>query len=116
MVRLSGVAIVAGGLSVAPGTWADLVALFLAAFALSILPILHDFWKEEYAQAQQMQMAQFVKNVAMAGGALVSSTSTTSSKARPAFRSPTRCSAVPTDARCYGSRLEAPPGLFCRSG
>lgn len=29
------------------------------------------FWKEEDAQAQQTQMAQFVKNVSMAGGALV---------------------------------------------
>jgi len=71
MVPLSGVAIVAGGLSVALGIWADLGALVLAAFALSILPIMHAFWKEEDAQAQQTQMAQFVKNVSMAGGALV---------------------------------------------
>lgn len=71
MVPLSGVAIVAGGLSVALGIWADLGALVLAAFALSMLPIMHAFWKEEDAQAQQAQMAQFVKNVSMAGGALV---------------------------------------------
>lgn len=71
MVPLSGVAIVAGGPSVALGIWADLGALGLAAFALSILPVMHAFWKEEDAQAQQTQMAQFVKNVSMAGGALV---------------------------------------------
>ncbi len=71
MVPLSGVAIVAGGLSVALGIWADLGALVLAAFALSILPIMHAFWKEEDAQAQQTQMVQFVKNVSLAGGALV---------------------------------------------
>ena len=44
MVRLSGVAIAAGGLSVELGTWADLGALFLAAFALSIR--LHQFQGE----------------------------------------------------------------------
>ncbi len=71
MVPLSGVAIVAGGLSVALGIWADLGALVLAAFALSILPIMHAFWKKEDAQAQQTQMVQFVKNVSLAGGALV---------------------------------------------
>src|SRR5918996_1636799 len=71
MVPLSGAAIVAGGLSVALGIWGDLGALVLAAFALAILPIMHAFWREEDAQTQQMQMVNFVKNVSMAGGALV---------------------------------------------
>ena len=71
MVPLSGAAIVAGGLSVALGIWGDLGALVLAAFAISILPIMHAFWKEEDAQAQQMQIVNFVKNVSMAGGALI---------------------------------------------
>ena len=71
MVPLSGLAIVAGGLSVALGSWGDLGALVLAAFALAILPFMHACWKEEDAQAQQMQMVNFVKNVSMAGGALV---------------------------------------------
>src|SRR5919106_788510 len=70
MVPLSGAAIVAGGLSVALGIWADLGALVLAAFALAIVPIMHAFWKEEDAQAQQGQMVNFIKNVSMAGGAL----------------------------------------------
>jgi putative oxidoreductase len=70
-VPLSGAAIVAGGLSVALGIWGDLGALVLAAFALAILPFMHAFWKEEDAQAQQMQMVNFVKNVSLAGGALV---------------------------------------------
>lgn len=64
-------AIVAGGLSVALGIWGDLGALVLAAFALAILPIMHAFWKETEPQAQQMQMVNFVKNVSMAGGALI---------------------------------------------
>jgi uncharacterized membrane protein YphA (DoxX/SURF4 family) len=71
MVPLSGAAIVAGGLSVALGVWGDLGALVLAAFSLAILPIMHAFWKEADPQAQQMQMGDFVKNVSMAGGALI---------------------------------------------
>jgi len=71
MVPLSGAAIVAGGFSVAFGVWADLGALVLAAFALAVLPIMHAFWKEEDPQAQQAQMVNFVKNISMAGGALV---------------------------------------------
>jgi hypothetical protein len=32
---------------------------------------MHAFWKEEDPQMQQNQMAHFMKNIAMAGGALV---------------------------------------------
>src|SRR5688500_4647083 len=71
MVPLSVVAIVAGGLSVALGIWADLGALILAAFALSVMFFMHAFWKEQDEQAMQNQFAHFMKNVAMAGGALV---------------------------------------------
>jgi putative oxidoreductase len=71
MVPLSGAAIVAGGVSVALGIWGDLGALVLAAFSLAILPVMHAFWKETEPQAQQMQMVNFVKNVSMAGGALI---------------------------------------------
>ena len=70
-VPLSGAAIVVGGLSVALGIWGDLGALVLAAFALAILPFMHAFWREEDAQAQQTQLVNFVKNVSMAGGALI---------------------------------------------
>jgi putative oxidoreductase len=70
-VPLSGGAIVVAGLAVALGIWGDLAALLLAAFSLAILPIMHAFWKEEDAQAQQAQMTNFVKNVSIAGGALV---------------------------------------------
>jgi putative oxidoreductase len=71
MVPLSGVAIVAGGLSVALGIWADLGALILAAFTLSIAPIMHAFWKETDEQMRAIQQAQFMKNVALAGAALI---------------------------------------------
>ena len=71
LVPVSGIAIVLGGLSIAFGVLADVGALIVAAFALSIAPIMHAFWKEADPQMQQNQMAHFLKNLAMAGGALV---------------------------------------------
>lgn len=69
-VPLTGIVIVAGGLSVALGVYADLGALMLAAFLLPTGFIVHAFWKEQDEQMRQVQMAQFMKNVAMVGGAL----------------------------------------------
>ncbi len=71
LVPLSGVAIIAGGLSVMLGIWADLGALVLIAFLVPIAFIMHAFWRESDEQMQQMQMAQFMKNISMAGGALI---------------------------------------------
>jgi uncharacterized membrane protein YphA (DoxX/SURF4 family) len=50
MVPLSGVAIVAGGLSVALGIWADFGAPVLAAFAMSVMFFMHAFWKEQISR------------------------------------------------------------------
>jgi putative oxidoreductase len=71
LVPLSGVAIIAGGLSVILGVWADLGALVLIAFLIPIAFIMHAFWRESDEQMQQIQMAQFLKNISMAGGALI---------------------------------------------
>jgi uncharacterized membrane protein YphA (DoxX/SURF4 family) len=71
MVPLSGVVILVGGLSVALGIWADLGALLLAAFAFSVAFFMHPFWREQDPQMQQNQMAHFMKNMALVGGALV---------------------------------------------
>src|SRR5919106_2029829 len=71
LVPLSGGAIVVGGLMVALGIWADLGALILAAFVVSIAPIMHAFWKEQDQQMKGIQQAQFMKNIALAGGALI---------------------------------------------
>jgi uncharacterized membrane protein YphA (DoxX/SURF4 family) len=71
MVPLSGFVIVVGALSVAFGVLADAGALLLGGFALSIAPIMHAFWREEDPQMQQNQMAHFMKNMAIVGGALV---------------------------------------------
>jgi putative oxidoreductase len=71
MVPLSGVAIILGGLSIAFGVLADIGALIVATFVLSVAPIMHAFWKEQDPQQQQNQMAHFMKNMAMLEGALV---------------------------------------------
>jgi uncharacterized membrane protein YphA (DoxX/SURF4 family) len=71
MVPLSGVVIVVGGLSIALGVFADVGALLVGAFVLVIAVIMHAFWKEQDPQQQQNQMAHFLKNMSMLGGALV---------------------------------------------
>ena len=71
MVPLSGAAIVVGGAIVILGIWADLGALIVGAFAISIAPIMHAYWKEEDPQMKAVQQAQFMKNVALAGAALI---------------------------------------------
>lgn len=70
-VPLSGLMAVLGGLSVAFGIWGDLGALLLVAFLLPVAFYMHAFWKESDPQQKANQMAHFLKNISMAGGALV---------------------------------------------
>ena len=71
LVPLSGVAIIAGGLMIALGLWADLGALLIIGFLLGITPIMHAFWKIDDPQMQQIQSAMFFKNTALLGAALI---------------------------------------------
>jgi uncharacterized membrane protein YphA (DoxX/SURF4 family) len=71
LVPLSGVAIVAGGLMVAFGVWADLGALLIVGFLVGITPIMHAFWKVEDEQMRAIQQAMFMKNVALLGAAII---------------------------------------------
>lgn len=66
----SGVLILAGALMVLFGLWGDLGALFLVIFLVPTAFIMHAFWKETDAQAKQMEMVSFNKDIALAGGAL----------------------------------------------
>lgn len=70
LVQASGVALLAGGVSVLLGIIGDIGALGLAILLLVIAVMMHAFWKETDAQAKQMEMVAFNKNVALAGGAL----------------------------------------------
>lgn len=60
-------------------------------------------------QTKSNQMAHFMKNTAMAGGALVLSTPITSFRARQVCRSPIRSSVVadPSSQRCPKRELQA---------
>jgi putative oxidoreductase len=71
LVPLSGVMAVVGALFVILGIWADLGALLLIAFLLSVAFFMHAFWRETDEQMKANQMAHFMKNMALAGGALI---------------------------------------------
>jgi uncharacterized membrane protein YphA (DoxX/SURF4 family) len=71
MVPAAGLAIVIGGVMIALGIWADLGALLIVAFLIGITPIMHAYWKEQDSQTRITQQVNFMKNVAMLGGALV---------------------------------------------
>lgn len=71
LVPLSGAAILAGGLMVALGIWADLGAILIAGFLVGITPIMHAFWKLEDEQMKAIQSAMFFKNLALLGAAII---------------------------------------------
>lgn len=70
-VIISGLALVIGGLYIVLGYYADLGALLLAIFLVLAAVIFHNFWKETDATAKQNEMLAFMKDIALAGGALV---------------------------------------------
>lgn len=59
-----------GGLSVMTGTYARIGAAALIVFLIPVTLVFHDFWVYEGAE-QQMQMANFLRNVALVGGLLL---------------------------------------------
>ena len=70
-VPLSGTIAVVGGALIALGIWADLGALLIALFLVVITPIMHAYWRETDPQMRVMQNVNFMKNLAMLGGALI---------------------------------------------
>ncbi|WP_040777381.1 DoxX family protein [Nocardia pneumoniae] len=70
-VLASGVLLALGGLSVLLGVWADLGSLLLVVMLLPTAFLMHAFWKETDPQAQQQEMVQFNKDLALAGAALM---------------------------------------------
>ena len=70
-VILSGLMIIIGGLYVALGIYADLGGLLLAIFLLVTAFMMHNFWTIQDPQAKQGEMINFLKNLALAGAALM---------------------------------------------
>jgi len=71
MVPASGVAMIAGGVMIAPGIWADVGALILLAALVPVSFIMHAFWRESDPQSQQMEFTNFFKNMQVAGGLII---------------------------------------------
>jgi putative oxidoreductase len=70
-VPFSGVMALLGGLSVLLGYKARWGALLLIVFLIPVTLMLHNFWVVKDPMMAQMQMAMFLKNVSIAGGALL---------------------------------------------
>lgn len=71
MARLSGVALLAGGVGVAFGIWPDLAVVGIAVLMVILNATMHRFWEETDEQRQQWEMSQFMKNLAIAGASIV---------------------------------------------
>ncbi|MFF3323897.1 DoxX family protein [Streptomyces sp. NPDC002889] len=70
-VLFSGLLLLAGGLSLVLGVWADLGALLLAVFCFPTAVLMHAFWKESDAQMRQIEQTMFLKDIALGGAALM---------------------------------------------
>jgi putative oxidoreductase len=70
-VPLTGIAIIVAGVMIVIGLWVDLAALVLAAFLVSTAYFMHAFWKVDDPQEKQMEQIQFIKDLSLAGGALI---------------------------------------------
>ncbi len=71
LVQISGVLILAGGLGVIFGVWADLAALGLVVYTLIAAFMVHHFWTDEDEMTKTMEMSMFMKNLSIAGGGLI---------------------------------------------
>jgi putative oxidoreductase len=69
-VPFTGVMMLAGGVLVILGVWADLGALLIAAFLPAAGYLGHPYWREDDPMMKAMQRAHFWKNIALMGAAL----------------------------------------------
>jgi uncharacterized membrane protein YphA (DoxX/SURF4 family) len=68
---MSGLLLLASGLSIILGVYADLGALVVTILLIVMALKMHDFWSQTDAQAKQNETIAFFKNISMAGGALI---------------------------------------------
>ena len=71
LVPLSGVVALIGALSILLGYRAKLGAWLIALFLIPVTFTMHKFWTISDPMMMQMQMAMFMKNLSMLGGALM---------------------------------------------
>ena len=70
-VQVSGIGFLLGGISIVLGIWADVGSLVVAILLFCTAFMLHAFWRETDEVNKMMEMVQFNKDIALAGGALV---------------------------------------------
>lgn len=69
-VTATAVPLIAGGASLLLGLKPKWGALAVIGFLAGVSPIMHDFWRNEDPNERMNNMASFMKNLALAGGAL----------------------------------------------
>ncbi|MGH7549743.1 MAG: DoxX family protein [Gemmatimonadota bacterium] len=68
---VSGLMILAGGLSILFGAYMEIGTWLIVFFLLPTSFMMHDFWKVEDPGHRQVEQAMFMKNLSMTGAALV---------------------------------------------
>ena len=71
LVPFSGILALMGGISILLGYKAKLGAWILVVFLVPVTLMMHNFWAVAELQAKQMQLAMFMKNLSLLGGALL---------------------------------------------
>ncbi len=71
MVMLTGAMILLGGLSVLLGAYAKIGAWLIFLFLVPTAMVMHNFWTVQDPMAKATEQAQFMKNLSMAGAALL---------------------------------------------
>ena len=69
-VTATGVMLTIGGVSILLGVKPKLGTLAIIGFLAGVSPIMHNFWKIEDPNQRQNEMINFMKNMAMLGGAM----------------------------------------------
>jgi uncharacterized membrane protein YphA (DoxX/SURF4 family) len=71
LVVLTGIMLLAGGLSVLLGVWMEIGTWLLFLFLVPVAIVMHDFWAMEDPLQKATEQAMFMKNISMAGAALI---------------------------------------------
>ena len=69
-VTAAAVPLIVGGTSMLLGLKPKLGAIAILGFLAGVSPVMHDFWRNEDPNERMNNMTSFMKNLALAGGAL----------------------------------------------
>jgi uncharacterized membrane protein YphA (DoxX/SURF4 family) len=71
LVLLSGLIILLGGLSLILGVYMEIGAWLIVFFCVPVAVKMHDFWAVSDPMTKMVEQSQFMKNMALAGAAIV---------------------------------------------